>query len=40
MKIMGLQKDTKRVLKDLKLKNLGGYHDLNMQSNTIIITCI
>lgn len=40
MKIMGLQKDTKRVLKDLKLKNLDDYHDLNMQSNTIIIRSI
>lgn len=40
MKIMGLQKDTKRVLKDLKLKNLDDYHDLNMQSNAIIIRSI
>ena len=37
MRIMSIQKDTKRVYKDFKLKNLGDYHDLNMQSNTLLL---
>ena len=27
----------KRVSKDFEIKNLGGYHDLNVQSNTLLL---
>ena len=31
------QAHTKRVCKDLKISNLGEYHDLNVQSNTLLL---
>ena len=34
----GNYKHTKRVCKDFKIKNLGKYHDLYVQSDTLLLT--